>query len=193
MNNLQKLAVTTAGTLAISLSNAFAASEVQAAVFTGSFRLTTTSGDSSTLLDLGDTVDGTFSYDDSLIPASGLFSQSLLSLSLFEPGSLFSTFTPIDTPVAVFNNGSFTGLRIIAIEISPFGISTSLGISGNAFIVSSRGGGSASGSVTYSAPAPASSSIPEPSATIGLLLLGGWLLRKKTLPSRRDRCLNTSI
>ncbi len=183
MKNYQKLAIATAG-LALRFA-AIEANSAQAAIITYDFTVDVTTGS------LTDTqYQGFFSYDDSTLTASGVESVEIaegLSIS-FE--FLEVTYTEADDdlvdfgfPFVEFNQGNLVGLQYTVSNNAIFSIfgdnPNGLGGGDQFNYIDETSFEVGNGSVTYSL-RPASASVPEPSAVIGLSILGfGWLVRKK--------------
>lgn len=187
MLSLSKGSALATGTALLTLAGTFSPSQVHAITFTGNFTLTVTTSTGGGYLgsQVGDITRGSFSYDGSAIPTSGFFSQPLLSFDTFSPSFVPSSVLIFETPpLALFDNGVFLGLDLVGLD-APVGIFSVFGIYLDSFSGSERFGGFSTGTVAYSVPTPATS-IPEPASTIGLFLLGGWLLRNKISSSRRS-------
>jgi hypothetical protein len=188
MNTLQKLSVVTTSTALLTIGSVSISPEAFAATFTGGFTITITSVANGGYFGapVGSTASGSFSFDNASIPTTGSFSQPLSSFTIFSPSFVPSP-TIFDPTVAVFNNGNFVGLIVGGVNFTSNGeiVIGGLNINLGTFSGSSRSGGTASGTVAYSPLTPATS-IPEPTSTIGLFLLGGWLLKNKISASGRS-------
>ncbi|MEQ8753844.1 MAG: PEP-CTERM sorting domain-containing protein [Coleofasciculus sp. G1-WW12-02] len=183
MKNYQKLAIVTAG-LALSFA-AIEANSAQAAIITYDFTVDVTTGL------LTDTqYQGFFSYDDSTLTGSGVESVGIAEGLSISFDFLGVTYTEADDnlvdfgfPFVEFNQGSLVGLQYTVSNGAIFSIfgdnPTGLGGGDEFNYIDETSFEVGNGNVTYSL-RPPSASVPEPSAVLGLGILGfGWLVRTK--------------
>jgi outer membrane protein assembly factor BamA len=166
-NNLQKISAI-ATTVILSLS---AIKPAQSAILTYNLSGTTDSGPL-----VGETYSGSFSFDDSNLTGNGSEFLTPANLNLNFSNPIFSNATPVLPAELAFFNGTFLGLNLSTSIYSFVPGFFSLNEALFAYQVNQQGG---AGSINYTLRQEPAASVPEPTTTIGLLLLGVWGISKK--------------
>ena len=166
-NNLQKISAI-ATTIALTLT---AIKPAQSATLTYNISGTTDSGPL-----VGETYSGSFSFDDATLTRNGSEFLTPTNLNLNFSNPIFSNATPMLPAQLAFSNGTFLGLNISTSIYSFVPGFFSLNEALFAYQVNQQGG---AGSINYTLRQEPAASVPEPTATIGLLLLGIWGISKK--------------
>ncbi|HBB34818.1 MAG TPA: hypothetical protein DDZ80_30540 [Cyanobacteria bacterium UBA8803] len=160
---------------AATLSLGFVAiNSAQAATLTYDFSGATDSG-----LLIGATYSGFLSFDDSNLTGNGSEFLTLTHLDIDFSNPIFANATPVSDAEALFFNGTFLGLSFSTDSYSfiPgfFDVTqATFAYELNKEYEVNRQDGAGSVNYTLRQPDNPSSSIPEPSATLGLFLLGAW-------------------
>jgi hypothetical protein len=167
INNLQKLGAI-AATIALSLT---AIQPAQSATLTYNISGTTDSGPL-----VGETYFGSFSFDDSNLTRNGSEFLTPANLNLNFSNPIFSNTTPVLPAQLSFFNSTFLGLNLSTSIYTFVPGFFSLNEASFAYQINQQGG---AGGVNYTLRQDPAASIPEPAATVGLLLLGAWGISKK--------------
>lgn len=169
INNFQKLGAI-AATIVLSLT---AIKPAQSATLTYNISGTTDSGPL-----VGETYSGSLSFDDSTLTGNGSEFLTPANLSLSFSNPIFTNATFVAPAEIAFFNGTFLGLNLSTDIYSfiPGFFSNNEALF--AYQVNQQGG---AGSINYtlSQEQEPSASVPEPAATVGLLLLGAWGIGRK--------------
>jgi hypothetical protein len=166
-NNLQKISAI-ATTIALSLT---AIKPAQSATLTYNISGTTDSGPL-----VGETYTGSFSFDDSNLTGNGSEFLTPTNLNLNFSNPIFSNATSMLPAQLAFFDGTFLGLNLSTSIYSFVPGFFSVNEASFVYQINQQGG---AGGVNYTLSQAPAASVPEPAATIGLLLLGAWGISKK--------------
>ena len=166
-NNFQKMRAI-AATIALSLT---AIKPAQSATLTYNISGTTDSGPL-----VGETYFGSFSFDDLNLTRNGSEFLTPANLNLNFSNPIFSNATSVLPAQLAFVDGTFLGLNLSTSVYTFVPGFFSVNEASFAYQVNQQGG---AGGVNYTLRQEPAASVPEPAATIGLLLLSAWGISKK--------------